>query len=183
MSSTCCGEDPARALSRRACECAVAHGRSRHERRALSRVIHRVLGLHRVVRLHLVHCLHLSAHVTKGGGVWNAQRVCDACAARAAEVASVFEARVRARSACSGPADSQPMASDMSTPSLLLTYERVLQCESTCVAGEARTSAAACRACSALVWSCARRRAASAGEAREAEARASACATVHFDRK
>ena len=48
-------------------------------------------------------------------------------------------------------------------------------------AGEACTRVVrACRACSALVWSCARRRAASAGEAREAEARASECATVHF---
>ena len=51
-------------------------------------------------------------------------------------------ARARARCACSGPADSQPMASDTSTPSLLLTCKRVLQCESTCVAGEARTRAA-----------------------------------------
>ena len=48
--------------------------------------------------------------------------------------------RVQARCACSGPTDSQPMASDTSTPSLLLTC--VLQCESTCVAGEAHTRAA-----------------------------------------
>ena len=77
-----------------------------------------------------------------GGGAWHAQRVSAACAARAAEVASAFAVRVRARSACSGPADSQPMASDTSTPFLLLTYERVLPCVSMCVAGEARTSAA-----------------------------------------
>ena len=51
-------------------------------------------------------------------------------------------ARARARCACSGPADSQPMASDTSTPSMLLTYKRVLQCERVWVAGEARTRAA-----------------------------------------
>ena len=51
-------------------------------------------------------------------------------------------ARGVARCACSGPADSQPMASDTSTPSMLLTYKRVLQCESVWVAGEARTRAA-----------------------------------------
>ena len=50
--------------------------------------------------------------------------------------------RVRARCACSGPADIQPMASDTSTPSLLLTCKRVLQCGSTWVAGEANTRAA-----------------------------------------
>ena len=37
---------------------------------------------------------------------------------------------------------SPPMASDTSTPSLLLTCKRVLQCESMWVAGEARTRAA-----------------------------------------
>ena len=50
--------------------------------------------------------------------------------------------RVRARCARSGPADSQPVAIDTSTPSLLLTCKRVLPCESMCVAGEARTRAA-----------------------------------------
>ena len=50
--------------------------------------------------------------------------------------------RVRARCARSGPANSQPMAINTSTPSLLLTCKRVLQCESTCVGGEARTRAA-----------------------------------------
>ena len=129
--STCCGEGPARALSRHACECAVAHERSRHERCALSRVVHRVLGfLDRVVRLHLVHC-HLSAHVTmNGGGAWHVQRVSDACAARAAEVASAFAARVRAICASSAPADALQMASDASTPSMHF--------ESTSVAGRTR---------------------------------------------
>ena len=65
-----------------------------------------------------------------GGGAWHAQRVSDACAARAAEVASAFAARVRARCACSGPADSQPKASDASTPSMHF--------ESTSVAGRTR---------------------------------------------
>ena len=50
--------------------------------------------------------------------------------------------RVRARRAGSGLAGSQPMASDTSTPSLLLTCKRVLQCESTCVGGEACARAA-----------------------------------------
>ena len=36
---------------------------------------------------------------------------------------------------------SPPMASDMSTHPCMLTCKRVLQCESTCVAGEARTRA------------------------------------------
>ena len=54
----------------------------------------------------------------------------------------MLEERLQVRSACSGPADSQPMASDTSTPSLLLTCKRVLPCESTWVAGEARTRAA-----------------------------------------
>ena len=67
-----------------------------------------------------------------GGGAWHAQRVSDACAARAAEVASAFAARVRATCACacSGPAGSQPMASDASTPSMHF--------ESTSVAGRTR---------------------------------------------
>ena len=51
-------------------------------------------------------------------------------------------ARGVARCACSGPADSQPMASDTSTPSWLLTCQRVLQCGSTWVAGVANTRAA-----------------------------------------
>ena len=54
----------------------------------------------------------------------------------------MLAARVRARHAGSGLAGSQPMASDTSTPSLLLTCKRVLQCESMWVAGEARTRAA-----------------------------------------
>ena len=37
---------------------------------------------------------------------------------------------------------SPPMASDTSTHPCMLTCKRVLQCESTCVAGEARTRAA-----------------------------------------
>ena len=49
--------------------------------------------------------------------------------------------RVRARCARSGPANSQPMAINTSTPSLLLTCKRVLQCESTCGGCEARTRA------------------------------------------
>ena len=50
--------------------------------------------------------------------------------------------RVRARCARSGPSDSQPVAIDTSTPSLLLTCKRVLQCGSVWVASEARTRAA-----------------------------------------
>ena len=47
-----------------------------------------------------------------------------------------------AECACSGPTDTQPMASDTSTPSLLLPRKRVLPCESMRIAGEARTRAA-----------------------------------------
>ena len=61
---------------------------------------------------------------------------------RAARASRAFAARVHARCACSGPTDSQPMASDTSTHPCMLTCKRVLQCESTCVAGEARTRAA-----------------------------------------
>ena len=61
---------------------------------------------------------------------------------RATRASRAFAVRVHARCACSGPTDSQPMASDTSTHPCMLTCKRVLQCESTCVAGEARTRAA-----------------------------------------
>ena len=62
--------------------------------------------------------------------------------ARATRTQRAFAVRVDARCTCSGPTDSPPMASDTSTHPCMLTCKRVLQCESTCVAGEARTRAA-----------------------------------------
>ena len=53
------------------------------------------------------------------GGGWHAQRVDDACASRATEVASVFAERIRARCASGEPADGQPVASDSSTAAKL----------------------------------------------------------------
>ena len=77
-----------------------AAGASGH---APARIVHCVIGLlHRVVRLRLDHCHHVSAYGGNSGAQWQAQRVClqRVCAAcAAAEVASAFEARVRARSA------------------------------------------------------------------------------------
>ena len=73
------------------------------------------------------------------GGGWHAQRVDDACASRAAKVASAFAACVRARCACSGPADSQPMASDASTPSMHLKASLVARaCGNARVCGDTR---------------------------------------------
>ena len=95
------------------CECAAAQGRCRHERRALSRVVRRVLGLlHRVVRLHLVHCHHVSAYGDNVGGGWHAQRVDNACASRAAEVASALQSAF----APDVPAASQPTVSQWPVP-------------------------------------------------------------------
>ena len=66
-----------------------AAGASGH---ALARVFRRVLGLlHRVVRLRLDHCHHVSAYEDNVGGGWHAQRVDDACASRAAQVASALQ--------------------------------------------------------------------------------------------
>ena len=50
--------------------------------------------------------------------------------------------RVHARCVSGRPADDQPVASDIKHTSCFLTCKRGLQCESTCVAGEARTRAA-----------------------------------------
>ena len=50
--------------------------------------------------------------------------------------------RVHARCVSGRPADDQPVASDFKHTSCFLTCKRGLQCESTCVAGEARTRAA-----------------------------------------
>ena len=72
-----------------------------------------------------------------GDGAWHAQRVSDACAARAAEVASAFAARVRARCACSGPSDSQPMASD--AKHAILAFDVSACFMRAKMAGEART--------------------------------------------
>ena len=49
-----------------------------------------------------------------GGGGWHAQHVGDTWG-RAAEMASVFVERIRARCASGEPADGQPVASDSST--------------------------------------------------------------------
>ena len=66
-----------------------AAGASGH---ALARIVHRVLGLlHRVVRFRLDHCHHVSAYEDNVGGGWHAQRVDDACASRAAQVASALQ--------------------------------------------------------------------------------------------
>ena len=85
-------------------------------------------------------------------------------------MASAFALRLRARWLSSGPADSQPVASDTRNHMMLLTCERMLLCECMC-ASLARLACVqrACRACCARVCSCARRRAASAGEAVEAK--------------
>jgi hypothetical protein len=73
-----------------------------------------------------------------GDGAWHAQRVSDVGAARAAEVASAFAARVRARCACCGPADSQPMASDAKHAILAFDVSACFQVRAK-MAGEART--------------------------------------------
>jgi len=92
--------------------------------------------------------------------------------------------RVRGRCAGNRLADSQPMASDTSTPSLLLTCKRVLPCESTCVAGEARTRAACVTSvlCTRVLVCKAqgseRGRGGGGGEAEASEARCATCLEI-----
>ena len=69
----------------------------------------------------------------------NAKRVDGAWASRAAEEASVFAERVRARCASGEPADGQPVASASSITS---SFCDVQACVSMCMAGEARTHGA-----------------------------------------
>ena len=85
-------------------------------------------------------------------------------------MASAFALRLRARWLSSGPADSQPVASHTRNHMMLLTCERTCCCVSAC-ASLARLACVqrACRACCARVCSCAKRRAASVGEACEAK--------------
>ena len=94
------------------------------------------------------------------------------------DMASAFALQLCARWLSSGPADSQPVASDTRNHRMLLTCERMLLCECMC----ASLARLACgqrvrRACCARVCSCARRRAASVGEACEAKAGQARCAT------
>ena len=60
------------------------------------------------------------------------------CDAHAESIRSSCARQMRMQRADHSP----PMASDTSTHPCMLTCKRVLQCESTCVAGEARTRAA-----------------------------------------
>ena len=86
-------------------------------------------------------------------------------------MASAFALRLRARWLSSGPADSQPVASDTRNHVMLLCVCKcMLLCECMCTS-LARLACVqrACRACCARVCSCARRRAASVGEACEAK--------------
>ena len=86
-------------------------------------------------------------------------------------MASAFALRLRARWLSSGPADSQPVASDTRNHMMLLCVCKcMLLCECMCTS-LARLACVqrACRACCARVCSCARRRAASVGEACEAK--------------
>ena len=142
-----------------------AAGASGH---ALARIVHRVIGLlHRVVRLRLDHCHHVSAYGGDNnvGGGWHAQRVDDACASRAAEVASVFAKRIRARCASGEPADGQPVPSDSSTAAKLFDVSACCHVRSCAWLARRARVVCACRACSARACSCARRSAASAGVA------------------
>ena len=135
---------------------------------ALVHIIHRARCLlHRVVRLHLAHCHHVSAYGGDNnvGGGWHAQRVDDACASRAAEVASVFAKRIRARCASGEPADGQPKASDSSTAAKLFDVSACCHVRACAWLARRARVVRACRACSARVCSCARRRAASVGVA------------------
>ena len=84
--------------------------------------------------------------------------------------ASVFALRLRARWLSSGLADSQPVASDTRNHMMLLTCERMLLCECMCtLLARLACVQRAYRVCCARVCSCARRRAASVGEACEAK--------------
>ena len=133
---------------------------------ALARIVHRVLGLlHRVVRFRLDHCHHVSAYEDNVGGGWQAQRVGDAWASRAAEVASASAERVRARCVSGEPADGQPVASDSSTAAKLFDVQACCHVRACARLARRARVVRACRACSARVCSCARRSAASAGAA------------------
>ena len=80
---------------------------------ALVRIIHRARGLlHRVVRFRLAHCHHVSAYGDNVGGGWHAQRVDNACASRAAEVASALQSAF----APDVPAASRPTVSQWPKP-------------------------------------------------------------------
>ena len=81
-------------------------------------------------------------------------------------MASAFALRLRARWLSSGPADSQPVASDTRNHMMLLTC-CIECCNVRACASLARLARVqrACRACSARAWSCAGRIAASAGMA------------------
>ena len=67
------------------------------------------------------------------------------------DMASAFALQLRARWLSSGPADSQPVASDTRNHRMLLTCERMLLCECMC-ASLSRLACVqrACRACFAL---------------------------------
>ena len=133
-----------------------AAGASGH---ALARIVHRVIGLlHRVVRLRLDHCHHVSAYGGDNnvGGGWHAQRVDDACASRATEVASVFAERIRARCASGEPADGQPVASDSSTAAKLFDVSACCRVRACALLASRARVVRECRACSARVCSCAR---------------------------
>ena len=133
---------------------------------ALARIVHRVLGiLHRVVRFRLDHCHHVSAYGDNVGGGMHSMWMMHV-AREQWDLASAFALQLCARWLSSGPADSQPVASDTRNHMMLLTCERMLLCECMC-ASLSRLACVqrACRACCARVCSCARRRAASAGVA------------------
>ena len=102
-----------------------------------------------------------------GGGGWHAQHVGDAWGSHAAEMASVFAAHVRARCASGGPADGRPVASDSSTAAKLFDVSACCHVRACARLARRARVVRACRACSARVCSCARRRAASVGEACE----------------
>ena len=94
------------------------------------------------------------------------------------DMASAFAMQLCARWLSSGPADSQPVASDTRNHMMLLCVCKcMLLCECMCTS-LARLACVqrACRACCARVCSCARRRAASVGEACEAKAGQARCA-------
>ena len=159
LSSTCCGEGPHRALSRRACECAGAHGRSRREWHALARIVHRVLALfHGIVRFRLDHCHHVSAY----GATRRWWMACTTCGRRvrvclaSSEGGKRIAERIRARCASGEPADGQPVASDSSTAAKLFDVSACCRVRACALLASRARVVRACRACSARVCSCAR---------------------------
>ena len=140
---------------------------------ALARIVHRVLSLlHRVVRFRLDHCHHVSAYGDNVGGGMHSMWMMHV-AREQWDLANAFALQLCAQWLSSGPAGSQPVASDTRNHRMLLTCVSACCCDVSACARRWRGShACSVHACRAVEWERARGR----GEA-EAD-RNSRCASV-----